>query len=345
MTIKNIFQGGRPCFVVAEAGVNHNGNVELAKQLVHACVQCGADAVKFQTFQARKLVANRTPKAKYQIKNTELEESQLEMLSRLELTAAEYEEIARYADAMGILFMSTPFDCESVDLLDRLGVPVFKVSSGDLTYVPLLRHLASKGKPIILSTGMSSLEEVQVAVDVLSSAGSKEFALLQCVSEYPAPPDETNLRAMLWMRERFRCPVGYSDHTAGLEVAVAAVALGAQIVEKHLTLDRNLPGPDHRASLEPAEFGELVRQIRVVESALGDGVKKEAPSESETRRLVRRSIVAATEIVQGAYITEDLIECRRPENGIPALYYDSLLGRRAKKRFVPGDLLTWEGLE
>lgn len=345
MTIKNIFQGDGPCFVVAEAGVNHNGNVELAKQLVDACVQCGADAVKFQTFQARKLVAEGTPKATYQIKNTQREESQLEMLSQLELTAAQYEEIARFADARGLLFLSTPFDCESVDLLDRIGVPIFKVSSGDLTYVPFLRYLAKKGKPIILSTGMSSMEEVQIAVDVLTSAGARDFALLQCVSEYPAPPEEINLRAMLSMRERFCCPIGYSDHTAGLEVAVAAVALGARIIEKHLTLDRNLPGPDHLASLEPAEFSELLRQIRVVESALGDGVKKGAPSERETQRLVRRSIVAAKQITPGAYITEDLIECRRPENGIPAVYYDKLLGRRARHGFVPGELLTWEGVE
>jgi N-acetylneuraminate synthase len=253
---------GQPVFVIAEAGVNHNGDLKLARALIDVAVEAGADAVKFQTFRAERLATPDAPKAEYQVQTTGNAESQFEMLRRLELSADAHRELQAYCHERGIIFLSTPFDEEAVDLLDESGVAAFKISSGDLTNSPLLEHVASKGKPVILSTGMSELSELIEAVSVLNTAGCENPVLLHCVSNYPADPAEVNLRAMQTMRSAFDVPVGFSDHTQGIDVALAAVALGACVIEKHFTLDRTMPGPDHRASLEPTELRELVRSIR-----------------------------------------------------------------------------------
>jgi N,N'-diacetyllegionaminate synthase len=336
---------GSPCFVIAEAGVNHNGDVELARRLIDAAVEAGADAVKFQTFHADALASADAPKAAYQITLTGDAESQRDMLRRLELSPAAHTELSRHARSRGILFCSTPFDLESVDLLADLNVPFFKVSSGDLTYVPLLRHLARKERPIVLSTGMADMAEVEAALEILRAAGARDVALLQCVTAYPAPAPDVNLSVIGMLRERFGVPVGYSDHTLGREVAVAAVALGAAILEKHLTLDRGLPGPDHRASLEPDEFAALVREIRVVEAALGDGQKRPMPSETTNRAIAaRRSVVAAVDIRAGTSIRAGMLDCARPGDGIPAAEFDSVVGRRATRAFRAGEKIVREDL-
>ncbi len=336
---------GVPCFVIAEAGVNHNGDTALAHRLVDVAAEAGADAVKFQSFRAESLASTEARKAAYQVSETGGGESQLEMLQRLELDVGVHEELARHCEECGIIFLSTPFDCGSADLLEKLNVAFFKISSGDLTNIPLLRHIARKRTPIILSTGMSDMDEVAVAVECIAAAGNKEIILLHCVSDYPAPADQANLRAMQAMRERFGFPVGFSDHTLGLEVALAAVALGAAALEKHLTLDRTLPGPDHRVSLEPQEFRELVCKIRIVESALGDGVKQVAASERDNRNLVRRSLFAAVDMPAGTLIREEMLECKRPADGIPASECDSVVGRRVRRSFKVGEKLAWERIE
>jgi N,N'-diacetyllegionaminate synthase len=346
MQIGSRFVGdGAPCFVIGEAGVNHNGEIDLARRLVDAAVNAGADAVKFQSFRADSLAASDAPKAAYQLASTGSETSQWDMLHELELSEADHEEISAYAKQRGIIFCSTPFDLESVDLLERLGVPLFKVSSGDLTHLPLLRRLGRTDKPTILSTGMADLDEVGAAIGTLREAGARDIALLHCVTEYPAPSSEANLRAMASMRERYHVPVGYSDHTTGLEVAVAAVALGACILEKHLTLDRAMPGPDHRASLEPHEFRNLVQQVRSVESALGDGVKRPGPSEIANQVIGRRGIFAAVAIGKGTILTADMLVCKRPADGIPASAFDAVVGRRSSVDLRAGQKLSWECLD
>jgi len=290
---------GAPVFMVAEAGVNHNGALALALRLVDAAAEAGADAVKFQTFSTEVLVSRDAPKAGYQREATGAAESQGEMLARLELDPAAHGELQARCAERGLVFFSTPFDAASADFLERLGVPCFKLGSGEITNLPFLRHVAAKGRPVILSTGMSTLDEVAQAVAALREAGDPPLVLLHCLSAYPAPAAEMNLRAMDTLRERFGCPVGLSDHTTGIEIAVAAVARGAALVEKHLTLDKGLPGPDHRASLDPGEFTALVRAVRSVESALGDGRKRPMPAEADTRRVARKSLVAARAIRAG----------------------------------------------
>src|SRR4029453_1715547 len=281
---------GAPVFIAAEAGVNHNGDPALARRLVDAAAQCGADAVKFQTFRVAALVSRRAPKAGYRVETTGAGESQRDMLAGLELSLEVLAELKDRATKHGLIFFSAPFDEESADVLDALAVALFKVPSGEITNLPLLRHVAAKGRPIILSTGMADLEEVGQAVAAIRAAGDPPLAVLHCLSAYPAPVGEVNLRAMDSLASRFGCPVGFSDHTLGIEIAVAAAARGAAIIEKHLTLDKTLPGPDHRASLDPAEFGAMVRAIRAVESALGDGVKRPMPSEADTRRGGRKGL-------------------------------------------------------
>ena len=336
---------GSPCFVIAEAGVNHNGDVALAKLLLDAAADAGANAVKFQSFHAESIASSEAPKAAYQVATTGSSETQREMLQRLELTRAAHEELSRHASERGIIFCSTPFDVASVDLLESLDVPFFKVASGELTHVPLLRRIARTGRPVVVSTGMSEIGEVESALRTLRSAGARDIALLHCLSEYPAPSAEANLRAMATMRERFGTPVGYSDHTLGLEVAVASVALGASILEKHLTLDRSMPGPDHRASLEPDEFAELVRQVRSVESALGDGVKRPGKSEMANRAVARRGVFAAVAIPKGTVLTAEMLACKRPDDGIPASEFDAVVGRRARRDLGAGQKLSWEQLD
>jgi N,N'-diacetyllegionaminate synthase len=335
---------GEPCFIIAEAGVNHNGDIESARQLIDVAVEAGADAVKFQTFKAERLVTLDAPKAAYQLRNTEVAESQYEMLRRLELSKEAHHTLMNHCAERGILFMSTPFDEESADFLDELGLPVFKLPSGELTNLPFIEHVARKGKPLIVSTGMAYLSEVETAVSAIRAAGNHQLALLHCVSNYPAAARDVNLRAIGTMQEAFNLPVGYSDHTEGIEVAVAAVALGACVIEKHFTCSRDLPGPDHRASLEPDELAAMVRAIRSVEAALGDGRKEPAASESETARVARRSLVAACDIEAGTRLTEDLIAIRRPGTGLPATMLSQVIGQRLRVPVRAGTLFTLEML-
>lgn len=335
---------GHPVFIIAEAGVNHNGDIELAKRLVDVAAEAGADAVKFQTFRADRVVSAMAPKAEYQIHTTDPSESQLDMLRRLELSPDAHRELQAYCRERGIIFMSTPFDEESADLLQELDVPTFKIGSGEITNWPFLEYVARKGKPIILSTGMSFLSEVDEAVRVIREAGCDQLVLLHCVSNYPADPADTNLRAMPTMATAFQVPVGYSDHTPGIEVAVAAVALGACVIEKHFTLDKSLAGPDHQASLEPDELRTLVRGIRTVEAALGNGQKEPAASEADTAAVARRSLVAARDIPAGTILTDDLIAIKRPGTGLPPAMRPYLIGRTARTTIPAGALLALEML-
>jgi N-acetylneuraminate synthase len=339
------FQVGRghPCFVIAEAGVNHNGEMDLALRLVDAAADSGANAVKFQTFQAGKLVTAWAPKAVYQAENTGTGGSQFDMLRKLELPRDRHRDLAERCAKRGILFLSTPFDEDSADFLESIRVPAFKVSSGDLTDLPFLRHLASKGLPVLLSTGMATLDEVREAVVAL--AGVPGLALLHCVSSYPAEPAHVNLRAMDTLRLAFDVPVGYSDHSEGLAIALAAVALGAAVLEKHFTLDRSLPGPDHKASLEPAELGKLVRDIRRIEQAMGHGRKEPAPSELETASVARKSLVAACDIPAGTTVAPEHVTARRPGTGIPPRMRERLLGRKTRTVMTAGTPFDWEMLE
>ncbi len=335
---------GQPCFVIAEAGVNHNGSVELACRLVDEAVGTGADAVKFQTFSAEDLVTETAPKADYQERIMGSSESQFEMLKGLELTRDDHFAVAAYAREKGILFLSTPFDDGSVDLLEEMGVAAFKISSGDLTNLPLLEYVARKGRPMIVSTGMGNLEEVADAVNAIRAAGGPPLALLHCVSRYPAAPETVNLRAMQTMASQFDVPIGFSDHTLGNEIALAAVAAGACILEKHLTLDCSMPGPDHQASLDPAAFRALMRGVRLVDSALGDGRKEPLAEEASTAAVARKSVVAARTIAAGELLTDAALAIKRPGHGFPPAKRASLVGRTARVAIPAGTVLTTEML-
>ena len=340
----NLIGPGRPVFVIAKAGVNHNGDVGLARQLVEAAAEAEADAVKFQTFRATALASERAEKAAYQVVTTGSSASQRAMLERLQLPDEAYRELQAHAKKCSIQFLSTPFDQYSVELLAGLDVPAFKVSSGDLTTLPLLRQLAPFGKPIILSTGMGNLGEIEEALSAIHGAGSSPVILLHCVSSYPAAPDAVNLRAMDTLALAFRVPVGYSDHTLGMDIAVAAVARGACVIEKHMTLDRNLPGPDHRASLEPAELGAMVRAIRKVEIALGDGRKVPHASEADVRRLARKSIVVVRAMPAGQRVEAADVALLRPGTGLPPRLLDVVVGRRVARDVAAGTPITWDDL-
>jgi N,N'-diacetyllegionaminate synthase len=333
-----------PCLIIAEAGVNHNGELKIARQLIDAAATAGANVVKFQTFRAQRLASPVAPKATYQVETTGSGESQLQMLARLELTEQDHRELKGYCRARGIIFLSTPFDEESADFLEDLGVPAFKVGSGEITNLPFLEYLARKQRPIILSTGMSFLGEVEEAVKAIRKAGNENLALLHCVSNYPAAPEDVNLRVMQTMSLAFQVPIGYSDHTLGVAIALAAVARGACIIEKHFTLDRNLPGPDHRASIEPEELKALVEDIRKVEKALGHGRKEPAASELATAAVARRSLVAAREIPAGTILAEEHLALKRPGTGIHPGMRPYLLGRTSRKAIPEGTLLTLEML-
>jgi len=328
-----------PCFIIAEAGVNHNGSVELAKKLIDAAKDAGADAVKFQTFKTENVVVKDAQKAEYQ-KETTGEGSQYEMIKKLELTEEDFRELADYAEKKDIMFLSSPFDKESVDLLYELDVPAFKVGSGEITNFPLLRYIAKKEKPIILSTGMSTLGEIEEALDVIRSEGVEDIILLHCVSNYPARIEDVNLRAMGTLKQAFKLPVGFSDHTLGITAPIAAVALGACVIEKHFTLDRNLPGPDHKASLEPDELKEMVKAIREVEKALGNGIKKPTKEEEKIKKVARRSIVAKVDISKGAIITEDMLDVKRPGTGIEPKYLKFIIGRKTKEDIKKDEIIS-----
>ncbi len=322
--------GDVPCFVIAEAGVNHNGDPALAHALVDAAADAGADAIKFQTFEPDALVAADAPKAEYQLANDGAG-SQAEMLARLVLPRDAHLALADHARSRGIVFLSTPFDEGSADLLAELGVGAFKIGSGDVTNLPLLAHVARKGRPIVLSTGMSTLDEVGEAVATLRSAGCESLVLLHCVSSYPAPVAEMNLRAMATLAAQFAVPVGLSDHTHGIAIATAAVALGARVIEKHVTTDRRLPGPDHLASLEPHELRAMIDAIRAVESALGDGRKVPTPSERSTAAVARRSIHFRSALAAGASVTERDFIMLRPGTGLTPRHVAELVGRRLRR--------------
>jgi N,N'-diacetyllegionaminate synthase len=333
---------GHPCFIIAEAGVNHNGDTGMAMRLIQSAAQAGTDAVKFQTFKAERLASPQAPKAIYQEENTLKHESQLEMLHKLELPTDAYPALMEECNKHGILFLSTPFDEESANMLDSLGMEMFKISSGDLTNLPLLIHIARKGKPMILSTGMSYLSEVDVAVRTIFAAGNQQLALLHCTSSYPANPADINLRAMNTMAQAFHTPVGFSDHSMGIEIPLAAVAMGASIIEKHFTLDRNLPGPDQRASLEPSELGSLVKGIRKVESALGHGRKEPVEAEADTAAVARKSLVARQNIPAGSRLEESHIVIMRPGTGLPPAMLPYMVGRIARQNISAGTLITLE---
>ncbi len=334
-----------PCFIIAEAGINHNGKLDLAKKLIDIAVEAGADAVKFQTFHAENVVTRTADKAEYQKILTSSDESQFLMIKNLELPDNQFLELLKYANLKGIIFFSTPFDEESVDLLDRIGVPLFKISSGEITNFPLMKKIAGKGKPIILSTGMSTLGEIEEAISYLKKNGANRIILLHCSTCYPAPLHSVNLRAMDTLRFAFHLPVGYSDHTEGITISVAAVAMGAQAIEKHITLDKNLPGPDHRSSLEPREFSSMVRAIRDVELALGSGMKKISDEEREIKKVARRSIVAKIDIGAGDSLQEDSLSVKRPGTGIEPKYLNSVLNMRAKKSIHKDQVITWDMIE
>lgn len=336
---------GHPCLIIAEAGVNHNGDVAMAMQLIESAARAGADAVKFQTFKSEETVSANAPKAAYQVRNTGAEESQLEMVRRLELPAEDFRRLAEHCAEHNILFLSTPFDFGSVELLEQIGVPALKIASGEITNFPLLRRMAKTGKPLILSTGMSTLDEVASAIDEIYNAGNRELVLLHCTSNYPASAASVNLRAMKTMAERFGVAVGFSDHTEGTAIAMAAVALGACVIEKHFTLDRNLPGPDHPASIEVDELAEMVREIRRVEQSLGDGVKKPAEEEMDTAAVARRSLIAREDLPAGVEITEPMIAIRRPGTGLAPAMLPRLVGRRAKGFVAAGTLLSLDMVE
>lgn len=333
---KTINIGGREIgddcsvFIIAEAGVNHNGEPALAEQLIYAAHKAGADAIKFQTFDADQLVISSVPKLSYQSKASSVAESQWEMLKRLELSKETFAKLQKIARATGIMFLSTPFDNGSAYFLMQLGVPAFKISSADITNHALLKHIAGFGKPIILSTGMATLGEVERAITVVQTNGDPEIALLHCTSLYPAPPEDCNLRCIDTMRTAFGVPVGYSDHTQGLEIPVAAAARGACIIEKHFTLSKTIPGPDQDASLEPEEFSQMVAAVRNVEVALGTGIKQPIAMELLIMSCVRRRITARIQIVEGTIIQDDMIEYKRATLGIDASDVEWVVGRTAK---------------
>lgn len=333
---------GEPCFIIAEAGVNHNGDLRLARKLIDAAKKSGADAVKFQTFKASSLVTPDTRKADYQKKNDPGSSTQLEMLKKLELTDNDFEKLSAYAKRKGIIFLSTAFDDASLELLIRLGVPAFKIPSGEITNIPFLEKIALLKKPVILSTGMATMDEVTTAVGHLRRNGCTDIILLHCTTSYPAPPESVNLNVMDTLREAFGLSVGYSDHTEGCFVPVAAVAKGACVIEKHFTLDRNLSGPDHAASVEPVELQLMIESIRQVERILGSGIKKPDPCEMNNRDIVRKSIIAAEKIPKGSILRESMLVLKRPGTGIEPRFLNDLVGKPVKKTIAKDTIITWD---
>jgi len=361
--IKNrIINKKEPCFIIAEAGVNHNGDINLAKKLIDEAKKAGVDAVKFQTFQAEKIVTPEAKQAEYQIKNIGQEESQYAMLKRLELSYLDFQELKKYCDQKEIVFLSTPHSSkEDVDLVAEL-CPAIKVGSGDLTNLPILKYISFKKLPIILSTGMATLEEVKEAVEKIMPI-NQELILLHCTTNYPTPLNEVNLKAMLTLKKEFNLIIGYSDHTEGIKVSLAAVTLGASMIEKHFTLDKNLPGPDHKASLEQRELKAMVEGVRDiekrlargekadelikeldVEESLGDGIKRPNPSEIEVAKVARKSIIADLDIKKGITIEENMLTIKRPGTGIKPRFINEVIGKKAKRDIKKDELIQFEDL-
>lgn len=331
-------------FIIAEAGVNHNGDIKIAKKLVDMAVECGANAIKFQTFKAEESTGSFAEKAQYQKENDTAQESQLEMIKKLELAFEQFDEIQDYCNNKGITFLSTPDGIESLNYLVGLNVPLIKIGSTEVTNYEFLKQIGKTGKNIILSTGMSTLGEVEKALDVIYSTGNKQVKLMHCTTDYPTVVEDVNLRAMITMREAFKVPVGLSDHTVGIEAAVAAVALGAEFIEKHITLDRNMEGPDHKASMPSEEFKKYVHHIRSTEKLLGEGIKKPTDREVHIIKNVRRSIVAACDLKKGTIIEKHMLTYKRPGNGInPELNY-ILVGRELKRELKKDEVIEWKDI-
>ena len=328
-------------FIIAEAGVNHNGSLDLAKQLIDVAVDSGADAVKFQTFKAENLVSKNAEKADYQKQTTNASESQFDMIKKLELDVGTHQQLIAYCQDKNIMFLSTPFDHDSIELLSNLGLKIFKIPSGEITNLPYLRHIGSLGKQIVLSTGMSNLEEVEDALNILINAGTSKdnITVLHANTMYPTPMEDVNLNAMLTIQKELGVSVGYSDHTLGIEVDIAAVAIGASVIEKHFTLDKTMDGPDHKASLEPKELKAMVSAIRNIEKALGGDEKKPSPSESVNIEVVRKSIVANQNIKKGDFLTNENITVKRPGSGISPMQWDEVIGTSASKDYNADELI------
>lgn len=329
-------------YIIGEAGVNHNGNLNIAKELVDCAVEAGVNAIKFQTFKTQNVVCKNAKKAEYQLETTGKKESQYEMLEKLELSRGMHEEIITYCHKRNIEFLSTPFDLESVELLESFHLSKYKIPSGEITNYPLLVKIAKLQKEVILSTGMSNLEEIRAAMDVLYEHGTPKISLLHCTTQYPTPMIDVNLNAMLTLKNEFGVSVGYSDHTIGIEVPIAAVAMGASIIEKHFTLDKKMSGPDHRASLEPEELKNMVKNIRNVEIALGNGEKKITSSEKANIFVVRKSIVASKEIKKGQLFTEENLTIKRPGTGINPMHWNKIIGMSASRNFQEDEQIECE---
>lgn len=330
-------------FIIAEAGVNHNGSMELAKKLIDVAVEAKADAVKFQTYIAEKVMTKDAKKAEYQVKLTGKQESQLEMVKKIQLSFNDFRDLQEYSQKKGILFLSTPFDLDSVDFLASLNLPIMKLPSGEINNLPYLRRVGKLSKEVILSCGMATLGEIENAIQILEQSGTprEKISILHCNTEYPTPMQDVNLKAMITIRDAFKIKVGYSDHTLGIEVPVAAVALGAQIIEKHFTLDKNMEGPDHRASLEPDELVAMVSSIRNIEQALGNGIKKPSASETKNINVARRSVFFSKKLKAGHVIKEDDLIMKRPGNGVSPLSFDSILGTKLIKDVDEDEMFKW----
>lgn len=328
-------------FIIAEAGVNHNGSLELAKKLIDVASEAGADAVKFQTFQAKNLVSKNAQKAEYQKQTTDQNESQFEMIKKLELSEAMHHELIAYCQQKNIMFLSTPFDHDSIELLNKLGLEIFKIPSGEITNLPYLRHIGSLNKQVILSTGMANLGEIETALNVLTQAGTakEKITVLHANTEYPTPMQDVNLKAMQTIGQAFDIAVGYSDHTLGIEVPIAAVALGASVIEKHFTLDKTMEGPDHKASLEPDELKAMVSAIRNIEQALGSSIKQPSPSESKNKPIARKSLVAKTAIKQGETFNAENLCIKRPGHGISPMRWDEIIGTKAQRDYAEDEVI------
>ena len=333
-------------YIIAEAGVNHNGDKNLAFKLCDAAKEAGVDAVKFQTWKTEKIVTKSAALAEYQEKNiSDKGASQYEMLKQLELSYEEFVEVRDYCYQIGIQFLSTPDTEEDLDFLLGLGIPVLKIGSGEVTNIPYLRIIGSKHQKVIISTGMSTLADVEKAYNTLMDSGAKEVALLHCTTNYPCPYNEVNLQAMQTLKYAFKCQVGYSDHTMGIEVPIAAVAMGAEIIEKHFTLDKNMDGPDHKASLNPEEFKAMVSAIRHVEVAMGDGVRKFSDNENEIKKVARKSIILNDNLKKGEILEKEALSIKRPGTGIAPKYVNDLIGKTVNKDLKSGHVLQWEDLE
>jgi len=343
--IHNKFIGEKePVFIIAEAGVNHNGNINLAKKLIDAAKDAGCDAIKFQTFKAENVVTKNAERASYQVKNIGGNETQQEMLKKYELKYDDFIELKEYCDEKEIIFLSTPHSVDAIDFLENL-VPAYKFGSGDLTNIPVLEYAAKKGKPMILGTGMATMDEVKEALNAIYNQGNKDVIMLHCTTNYPCSLEEINLRAMQTMQKELDCLVGYSDHTNGIIVPVMAVAMGACVIEKHFTLDKNLPGPDHKASLEPNELREMVNAIRDAEKALGSGIKAPTESEKEIMKFVRKSIVAKLDIPKGTTITKEMLSIKRPGIGLAPKYLKEIIGKKAKVDIKSDELMKFNYFE